>query len=367
MAAALELAQLGRGCVEPNPMVGAIIVRDGQRLGQGYHARFGQAHAEVRALEDCLARGHDPAGATIYVTLEPCAHHGKTPPCAQALIDANIARAVVAMQDPFPQVAGRGIAMLRSAGIDISLGVLEREARRLNEPFIKRTTTAMPWTIAKWAQTLDGKIATASNHSQWISNPASRRRVHELRARVDAILVGIDTAIADDPMLNARDVEVRRIARRVLIDAQLKAPASMKLLQHPDPPVTVATSEKYLAANHPAAAKLRDRGIEVIGLPPFNDRHLDLTPLLKHLAHAHQATNLLVEGGARVIGSMLQQQLVDQLLIFIAPKLLGDHNARSAVQGFNPPAITDAIALHLRSTETIDGDLMLDYRLTPSD
>lgn len=205
MRRALDLAARGRGRVEPNPMVGAVLLdRAGQAVGEGYHQQYGKEHAEVNALADARQRGVDPAGLTMVVTLEPCAHTGKTPPCVEALLQARVGRVVVAMVDPYEEVSGRGIARLREAGLVVEVGVEETAARRLNEAFIKRVTTGLPWVILKWAQTLDGRTATATGHSQWISNEASRAAVHELRAVVDVVAVGVGTAIADDPSLTAR-------------------------------------------------------------------------------------------------------------------------------------------------------------------
>ncbi len=204
MRRALAEAGRGQGKVEPNPMVGAVLVRDGQLLGVGHHNRFGGPHAEVVALEATRAGGRSPVDATLYVTLEPCCHHGKTPPCTEALLDAGIRRVVAAMSDPFPRVAGGGLAQLRAAGIEVESGLLEAESRRLNAPYLKRLATGRPYVTAKWAMTLDGKTAVASGDSRWISSPRSRALVHELRGRMDAILVGIGTALADDPMLTAR-------------------------------------------------------------------------------------------------------------------------------------------------------------------
>src|SRR4051794_5088755 len=201
MRRALDLAERGRGFVEPNPVVGAVVVRDGSLVGEGWHERYGEAHAEVNALS---AAGEAARGATLYVTLEPCCHHGKTPPCTDTVLRAGVRRVVAAMLDPFPRVAGGGFAVLLAAGVDVAVGVCEAEARRLNAPYLTLLTHGRPHVHAKWAMTLDGKIATRTGQSQWISNEASRRRVHELRGRMDAVVVGIGTVLADDPMLTAR-------------------------------------------------------------------------------------------------------------------------------------------------------------------
>lgn len=364
MKRALELARRGEGHVEPNPMVGAVLVRGGEVVAEGWHRRFGGPHAEIEALRDAEARGVDPAGLTMFVTLEPCSHHGKTPPCADALIAARLARVVVAMEDPFEQVAGRGIDRLRQAGVAVEVGLLGDEARELNAPFIKRVTTGLPWTIAKWAQTVDGKIATATGDSRWISSQASRRRVHELRARVDAVVAGIGTVVADDPRLTARDVEVKRVARRVVIDPRLRIDEAASLLSDGGPPVLVACEHRE---DDPALAHkrraLEERGVEVFGIAERCGQRMDLRPLWRRLAEQYGATNLLVEGGAGVFGSVFDQKLVDQALVFVAPKVVGDWEAPSAVAGLVCGDIADARRLSLRGVERIEDDVLLDYRV----
>ena len=215
MRRALDLAERGRGAVEPNPLVGAVLVRGGQAVGEGWHRRYGQAHAEVNAL---AAAGGDARGATLYVTLEPCCHHGKTPPCTEAIVRAGVTRVVAAMSDPFPEVAGKGADQLRQAGVPVEFGVGEAAARRLNAPYLTLLATRQPYVHAKWAMTLDGKIATRSGDSKWISNEASRRPSHALRGRMDAVIVGVGTALADDPNLTARPPGPRT-AVRVILDS----------------------------------------------------------------------------------------------------------------------------------------------------
>lgn len=369
MYQALALAERGRGRVEPNPMVGCVLVKDGRELGRGYHQQFGGPHAEVEAIRDAADRGEDIVGCTAYITLEPCSHMGKTPPCAEALIDANINRAVVAMVDPYERVAGTGIAALREAGIEVELGVCGEQARRLNEPFIKRVTTGLPWVIIKWASTLDGKVASHSGDSKWISGEASRKRVHELRAQVDAIMVGIGTVRADDPQLTARGVEVKRVARRVVVDPELRTPpqAQLALGSEPgSPPITIAIDQQVAEGPSQRTDDYRDHGIELLPLPHNGDHHLDLQPLLRHLVGAHNATTVLVEGGAGLAGSLIKQGLADQLLVFIAPKLLGDENALSAVTGLKVDTIAAGTQLELRNVQRIENDVMLDYRVRPN-
>lgn len=366
MYQALALAEQGRGLVEPNPMVGCVLVKDGQELGRGYHKHFGGPHAEAHALEDANRRGEQVHGATAYVTLEPCCHHGKTPPCADALVEANISRVVVAMVDPNPRVAGRGIERLREAGIEVDVGLCGQQAQRLNEPFIKRVTTGLPWVIVKWAATLDGKVATHTGHSKWISSPASRQLVHEMRARVDAVMVGVGTVLADDPQLTARDVEIKRRARRVVIDPELRMPQQSKLAlgrEPDDPPVTVGVCSDVFNGPSQRVQDYADHGISLMPLARLENHYLQIKPLLRHLAEAHNATNILVEGGASLIGSMLGQGLVDQVLTFVAPKILGDERATSAVTGQLRDTIDASTKLQLRDVQRVDDDVLLDYRV----
>ena len=265
-ARALDLAERGRGYVEPNPLVGAVLVNDGRVVGEGWHERFGQAHAEINAL---ARAGEAARGATCYVTLEPCCHVGKTPPCTDALIRAGVARVSAALEDPFPQVAGQGAQRLRAAGIPVGIGLCAREARRQNAPYLQLLRSGRPYVHAKWAMTLDGKIATRSGDSKWISNEASRRPVHELRGRMDAILVGIGTVLADDPMLTARPAGPR-VATRVILDGRARLPLASQIVQTarvvPTLLVTAsATPDERLAPCAPQGARfcksLRTNGV----------------------------------------------------------------------------------------------------------
>lgn len=366
MRRALALARRGRGRVEPNPMVGAVLVRDGQIVAQGYHHQFGDDHAEIDLFHQAKRFGIDPIDCHLYVTLEPCCHHGKTPPCTDAILAAGIRRLSVAMLDPHPQVAGRGIAQLEQAGVRVDIGNLEGEARRLNAPFIKRVETGLPWVILKWAQTLDGKIATASRDSRWISNDVSRRHVHHLRARMDAIMAGVGTVMADDPLLTARDVPVKRRARRVVVDPRLRISTDSTLLRSlgdNGPPVTVAAQETALDSKQLYRSELEARGVECIAIPEHNLQtgELALRPLLVHLAERHGATNVLVEGGAGLFGRMLGQQLVDQVLVFVAARLLGDVKGILPVSGFSRDRMSQTDMLQLRQVKRIGDDVLLDY------
>jgi len=372
MRRAVSLGERSQGLAEPNPCVGCVIVSaTGQLIGEGYTSAFGGAHAEVNAVQDALSRVDDLQGATVYVTLEPCSHTGKTPPCADLLIKHKVARVVTALQDPFEQVAGRGFEKLRAAGIEVIVGVGEDEARRLHAPFIKRVTTGLPYVICKWAQTLDGKIATSTGHSQWISNAASRKRVHELRARVDAVVVGVGTVLADDPVLTARGVDVHRDARRVVIDPNLRCTPGLKLFTQSEdaeaaaPPVTLAVSAGALDPDNPVIQAVEARGGEVFVLTEKHRDRWSLKPLFKHLAQYHAATNVMVEGGAIVHGALLDESLVDEAHVYIAPKLVGDAAAPSAVTMDQAIETMDQAQLMLLvSQEVIDGDVLLIYRAT---
>ena len=383
MRRALRLARRGAGHVEPNPMVGCVIVRRGRVVGEGWHRRFGAAHAEVEALRAAGARAR---GATVYVTLEPCAHHGKTPPCTEALIAAGVKRVVVGCVDPNP-VSGGGRRKLKRAGVDVQTGVLAEEAAELIAPFTKRVRTGLPYVICKWAATVDGAIATASGDSQWISNERSRRIVHQLRGRVDAIIVGIGTVLADDPWLTARDVRVRRVARRVVIDPDLKLPLDCRLVRSVDvAPLTVAAGEKG-AGRSRKCGELEKRGVELVVLTSRSrpsrasssgqgkrQGHskrtlLNMRRLMTHMVKAHSATNVLVEGGAGTHGAMLDQRLVDELMVFTGPKVLGDGAGMQPVRspGSQPVRrMRDATIGRLVELRRIGDDVLGRYRLDRS-
>lgn len=351
-------------------MVGCVIVRDGQVVARGYHQKYGQAHAERQALDDARAKGVDVSACDLYVTLEPCCHQGKQPPCTDAILRARPQKVIVAMQDPFPQVAGRGLAILKQAGIAVEVGLCEPLARRLNEPFLKRVATGMPWVILKWAQTLDGAIATASGDSRWVSNPRSRRWVHRLRGRVDGVMVGVGTLLADDPLLTARDGPIRRLARRIVVDPNLRTPLGSRLIASLNDPamaqagVLIAISQSTWLNDRRRIGSYQALGVEFLPLPPLADSaSLDLKPLLRDLADRHQASNILVEGGSRLAGHLVAQGLVDQLLAFVAPKLLGDDASLIPALLGSMQTIAQATRLTLVSHRRLDDDLLLDYRL----
>jgi diaminohydroxyphosphoribosylaminopyrimidine deaminase / 5-amino-6-(5-phosphoribosylamino)uracil reductase len=360
MARAIALAACGEGAVEPNPMVGCVLVQCGEIVGEGFHERFGGPHAEIVALQQA---GERAAGATAYVTLEPCCHHGKTPPCTQALIEAGVSRVVAAVSDPFPQVSGRGIAHLEAAGVTCDVGVRREQALWLLAPYRKLLATGRPWLIAKWAMTLDGKLATSSGDSQWISNEASRSVVHQLRGRVDAILVGSGTARVDNPLLTARPADhadVRRIATRVVFDSSASLPLDSRLAQTArDVPVLIASSQD---APEDACQRLTQAGAEVWRCPGASHT-ARLSALLEELGR-RKMTNVLVEGGSRLFGALFDMDAVDEVHVFIAPKIAGGEAAMSPIGGTGVQRMREALRLREIAIEELAGDIYIHGRLT---
>lgn len=356
---AMELAQKGRGWVEPNPLVGCVIVKDGDCVGEGYHERFGGNHAEVNALQQA---GTAAAGATVYVTLEPCCHFGKTPPCVEALVRANVERVVVAMQDPFPKVAGGGIQQLRDAGILVELGVLENEALKLNDPYLKLQFCHRPYVTAKWAMTLDGKIASREYSSRWISGTKSRAVVHRLRSRMDAILVGAGTVLFDNPMLNVRlndfaenagEKETLRTPMRVIADASLQTPLTSRVVE-------TAVRIPTLLLIGPTVSEEQKIPYLQAGCEFFRSEKTDhaeqLLDLLDELGR-RQVTNLLVEGGSKVLGALWDVQEIDAVHVFIAPKLLGGSAAVTPIGGYGIGQMDSFAGLLDVEIEVLDSDI----------
>jgi diaminohydroxyphosphoribosylaminopyrimidine deaminase/5-amino-6-(5-phosphoribosylamino)uracil reductase len=354
MRRALELAERGRGGVEPNPLVGAVVVRDGQVVGEGWHQRFGEAHAEIHAL---AAAGDGARGATLYVTLEPCCHHGKTPPCTEAVLRAGIRRVVAAMSDPFPSVAGKGADFLRQAGVLVELGLCEPEARRLNAPYLKLLATGRPWVHAKWAMSLDGKIATHSGDSRWISNETSRRRVHKLRGRMDAIVAGIGTVLADNPQLTARPPG-SRTPTRVILDSQGRIPEDSHLVQTARAVPTLVAATKRLP--DAKGESLQSRGCEVLIVEEHRGR-VSIEALLAELGR-RRFTNVLIEGGSGVFGAFLDASALDEFHLFLAPLLVGGATAPGPVGGAGIGKMADALRLAEWTHQDLDGNLYINGR-----
>jgi len=324
MALAIRLARRGRGSTYPNPAVGAVIVRDGTILGQGFHRRAGQRHAEREALRDCSERGHSPAGATLYVTLEPCAHHGRTPPCTEAILEAGLRRVVVARRDPNTTVPGKGCERLSTAGIEVATGLLEAEAREINEEYIHFHETGRPWITLKWAMTLDGCTSAQSGMAYWITGEAARRDAHRLRAAHACVAVGIGTILTDDPQLTVRGVR-RRIPGplRLVVDSGLILPEGAKVIGKDPENLIVATCEP---PESPKSLRLRDGGIRLIHVPPETEViQVSLTRLVRHLGEMG-VQSILVEGGRRLAGAFYSERLADRVVAYLAPRLLGSGN-----------------------------------------
>jgi diaminohydroxyphosphoribosylaminopyrimidine deaminase/5-amino-6-(5-phosphoribosylamino)uracil reductase len=337
MTRALELARRGEGLVEPNPMVGCVVARAGEVVGEGWHRRFGGPHAEVEALQ---AAGRRAAGATLFVTLEPCRHFGKTPPCTQAIVAAGIQRVVAAMQDPFPAVRGRGIAELRAAGVRVDVGLLEVDARRLNAPYLKLVATNRAWVIAKWAMSLDGRIATRTGESRWISGRESRAIAHQLRGRVDAIVVGSGTARADDPLLTARP-RGPRTAARVVIDNRCTLTDESQLVRTAaEAPVIVVAGPESAEADR---RRLSEQGCEVLVCE--GDTHRARLEQTLDEFGRRRMTNVLVEGGGRLLGALFDLRAIDEFHVFIAPKLIGGAAAVSPLAAAGSEKMSDALML----------------------
>lgn len=338
MKRALQLAARGRGRVEPNPMVGSVIVRQGQIIGEGYHQRFGGPHAEVVALKRCSGSAR---GATVFVTLEPCCHHGKTPPCTEALISAGVSRVIAALRDPNPRVAGRGLRKLQAAGIAVEAGLLGKQAAELNAPYIKLTTHRRPWVILKWAQSLDGKIATHTGDSRWISGTRSREHAHRVRGRMDAIIVGRNTVATDNPRLTCRVGRVRRVATRIVLDAGLRTSATANLVR-----TAREAPTWFFCADDVARSRIRtfeSAGCQVHRVPR-DGRRLSLAAVLDVLGE-HAITNVLVEGGGRVLGDFVDQQLGDEFHVYVAPLLISGTGSKDALVGRGAETVREAFRL----------------------
>ena len=361
MHRALDLASQGIGCVEPNPPVGAVIA-DGQGrvLGEGWHQRFGGPHAEVHAL---AAAGDAARGASLYVTLEPCCHFGKTPPCSQAVIAAGIRRVVVATADPATHGVGHGIDELRAAEIEVEVGLLGDEARRLIAPFTRLMTTGLPWVHAKWAMTLDGKQATRSGSSQWITNSLSRSVVHQLRGRMDAIVTGIGTVIADDPLLTARPAGPR-IATRIVLDSACRTPCTSQLVRTAGTvPVIVVTTEftpdrVELLQQADRIEVLRQAGVEVLMVACDPNLRPDLREVMRELGR-RRMTNVLLEAGGQVLGSFFDESFVNEVHAFVAPVIVGGQAAPSPIRGVGVDLMANASRLDQTSIQVLDGDVYI--------
>jgi diaminohydroxyphosphoribosylaminopyrimidine deaminase/5-amino-6-(5-phosphoribosylamino)uracil reductase len=352
MAEAIALAATADYHTSPNPMVGAVVVRDGAVIARGYHRRAGEEHAEVAALREA---GDAARGATLYITQEPCAHHGRTPPCTDAVIASGVVRVVAGMQDPNPKVDGRGLQALRDAGITVQVGVLADRVRKLNEFFVKHATTGLPFVTAKFAMSLDGRIATHTGESKWITSEEARLQVHHLRHAHDAILVGANTVLRDDPNLTTRLPDGDgRSPLRVVVDSRLRVPLEARIFQQESGGVLIATSDR---SRGDRLREFEQRGVPVVVLPSTEGR-VGLSDLLVHLGK-RDCISMLIEGGSSMHGSAFDQRLVDKVVAFIAPRIIGGIEAPGAVGGHGVDRLTDAHSLRDVEVRQLGPDLMV--------
>jgi diaminohydroxyphosphoribosylaminopyrimidine deaminase/5-amino-6-(5-phosphoribosylamino)uracil reductase len=358
---ALELAEGGRGRVSPNPLVGAVLVRDGEVIGEGYHAELGGLHGERAAIEDCRARGTDPAGSTLYVTLEPCAHHGRQPPCTEAILEAAISRVVYASEDPTDKASGRGPGMLRDGGVEVELagGTEASAARLLNQAFRKRARTGRPLVTYKAAMSLDGRVASPTGDSRWISSVESRELVHRWRAECDAVAVGIGTALADDPLLTARIESGAKQPTRVVFDSQARLPLDSALVSSIDEaPLIVICAPEAASARRDG---LERAGAEVIVAPGRSPR-ARLEAALHELGR-RGIQDLFVEGGPTFAGSLFDAGEIDEVRLFVAPVLVGAAQARAVLEGQGVARIAEGVHPLATSFEQVGEDLLVRARL----
>lgn len=359
MQRALAIAVGGIGFVSPNPLVGCVIVKAGRIVGEGYHERYGGPHAEVNALR---AAGSEARGATLYVTLEPCCHTGKTPPCVDAVLQAGVGRVVMAMRDPNPQVAGGGVVRLHDAGIEVTLGIGEAEARRLNETFLHYIETQRPFVTLKCAVTLDGKIATRTGASRWITGGPARDQVHRMRHAADALLVGSGTALQDDPQLTTRLPGGGGVnPLRIVVDSRLRLPVGSQLaVVAPDCRTLVATSERAPVEKQ---RQLENQGVEILRLPSYADGRVNIEALFAALG-ARGVADLLVEGGATLSATLLQRRLVDKIVVFVAPKIIGGDGI-NVVAALGVETMADALQFYGMTSQSVGEDVMLEAYLKP--
>ncbi len=354
MKRALQLARKGIGYTNPNPLVGAVIVKDEEVIGEGYHAVYGGPHAEINAFKNA---NQDVNGAVMYVTLEPCSHYGKTPPCAKAIVEKGIKKVIIAMEDPNPEVAGRGIQILKDHGIEVVVGVLEEESKTLNEIFLKYITTKLPFCILKTAMTLDGKIATRTGDSKWITNEASRHYVHELRHRVAGIMVGIGTVIQDDPFLNTRlKKETGSDPARIIVDTSARVPLDANIFNMTSTAKTIIATTEF--AKEEKLRAIEAKGAQII-IMPIRDNRVDLKYLMKELGEK-KIDSVLLEGGSELNYSALESGIVDKVNAFIAPKIIGGSEARSPVGGVGRLFMREAISLSNVKWQNFEEDMMIE-------
>ena len=355
MQLAIELAARGKGGVNPNPLVGAVIVKDGNVIAKGWHERCGEGHAEVNAFKNAVEENVNVEGATMYVTLEPCSHFGKTPPCAVAIIKNKIARVVIGQMDPNPIVAGRGIKMLKDAGVIVECGLFEDELKYQNRVFLNYVQHKLPWVIMKTAMTLDGKIAAYTGDSRWVSSEESRAFTHELRNELQAIMVGVDTVIVDNPELTCRLQDRKgRNPIRVVVDSTLRIPLDAKILDTSVARTIVATTNR---ADEKVVEELKSMGVEVI-ITKQNNKRVCLADLMQRLGYL-EIDGLLLEGGASLNYSAITEGIVDEVISFIAPKIVGGADAKTPVAGEGIAKMNDAIELNNIKVSQMGSDIMI--------
>lgn len=354
MERAIELAKMGEGYTKPNPLVGAVIVKNNRIIGEGYHEFYGEAHAEINAFKNAV---EGVSGAEMYVTLEPCSHYGKTPPCADAIVKKGIKKVVIGMRDPNPLVAGRGIEILRKAGIEVECRVLEDKVKKLNEIFIKYITSDKPFIILKTAMTLDGKIATKNGDSKWITNELSRKYVHEIRHKVSAIMVGIETVLADDPMLTTRLNHKNGIDPvRIIVDSRARIQLEAKVINLKSNAKTILATTEF--ADKEKLKAIEQKGTDIIITPIKNDK-VDLIYLMKEL-RKRNIDSVLLEGGSTLNYSALEEGIVDKVISFIAPKIIGGSTAKTPIGGSGKEFIKEAIMLENMDIKKFEKDIMIE-------
>ncbi|MDU6876621.1 bifunctional diaminohydroxyphosphoribosylaminopyrimidine deaminase/5-amino-6-(5-phosphoribosylamino)uracil reductase RibD [Clostridium tepidum] len=354
MKKALNLAEKGEGKVNPNPKVGAIVVKDNKIIGQGYHKYFGGPHAEVYALREA---GENAEGATIYVTLEPCSHYGKTPPCTEAIIKAGISKAVIAMTDPNPLVEGNGVEFLKRNGIEVVTGIMEKESKKLNEVFIKYITKKEPFVVLKTASTLDGKIATKTGESKWITGEESRYRVHKIRNDLSGIMVGIETIIKDNPILTTR-IEGGKIPKAIIVDSNLRIPLESKILKtFNERDIYIATTNKH--KNSSKKNTLENLGAKVLEFEENEEGKVPLKKLIKYLG-SEEIDSILLEGGGTLNFSALKEKIVDKVMCFIAPKIMGGQDSKNMIGGNGIESLQDIFKLKNLKVEKIGEDILVE-------
>ena len=365
MRQALELAERGLGFVNPNPLVGCVLVRDGRVIGEGYHERYGELHAERNALADCRRRGEDPTGATAYVTLEPCCHHGKTPPCTEALIEAQVARVVIASSDPNPLVAGKGLELLREHGIEVDGPLCEAEALELNAPFFHFITTGLPFVVLKYAMTMDGKVATRTGASRWITGAEARENVHRDRSRYAAIMIGRGTVEADDPMLTSR-IEGGHDPIRVICDSTLSIGLDKQVVATAhEVPTIIATCND----DPSAAAPYEEAGCEVLVVPgetdgPADHPRVDMRALMEALG-ARKIDSVYIEGGPTLAWAALEAGIVNRVHAYVAPKLFGGADAPGPLQGLGVEVPAQCARLVNTTVRQLGDDFLFESEVAP--